>query len=70
MEGGQVMTQPTITNIGWQVYKMPSEVAPINDLKPHEIGGECWCNPFMDGDVIVHNALDRREYTHEKGILQ
>lgn len=56
---------------GWTVYNSPSEVAPINDLRPHEIGKvECWCNPFMDGDVLVHNALDNRENTYEKGIIQ
>lgn len=56
---------------GWTVYNALPEVAPINDLRPHEIGKvECWCNPFMDGDVLVHNALDRREYTREKGITQ
>jgi hypothetical protein len=56
---------------GWTVYKQPAEVAPINDLKPHEIGKiECWCNPFMDGDVLVHNAMDKREKTYEQGIVQ
>lgn len=52
----------TITNSGWQVYESFPEVAPINDLKPHEIGNfECWCHPCTDGDVIVHNAMDGRE---------
>ena len=47
---------------GWHVYNFLPEVAPINDLKPHEIGKvECWCNPFMDGDVLVHNAMDGRK---------
>ena len=56
---------------GWTVYNTPPEVAPVNDLRPHEIGKvECWCNPFMDGDVLVHNALDGREKTYEKGITQ
>jgi hypothetical protein len=53
---------------GWMVYQQPAEVAPINDLRPHEIGKvECWCNPFMDGEVLVHNAMDKREeYEHGK----
>ena len=56
---------------GWTVYNSPAEVAPINDLRPHEIGKiECWCNPFMDGEVLVHNALDGRERTKEMGIIQ
>lgn len=56
---------------GWAIYRCPSEVAPIHDLRPHEIGKvECWCKPFMDGDVLVHNALDGREHTYEKGLKQ
>lgn len=56
---------------GWAVYNSAPEVAPINDLKPHEIGKiECWCNPYMEGNVLVHNALDGRENTYEKGIVQ
>ncbi len=52
---------------GWQVYKMPDEVAPINDIKPHEIGKiECWCNPYIDGDILVHNSMDEREQ-YERG---
>jgi len=38
-------------------------VIPIEDLRPHDTGA-CWCKPQPDSeylDVIVHNALDRRE---------
>lgn len=55
------MTLPD-TNSGWAVYEMPAEVAPIDDLKPHNIGENCWCKPFFRDDVIVHNAMDQREY--------
>lgn len=55
------------SDTGWTVYEQPAEVAPINDLRPHEIGKvECWCNPYMDGDVLVHNAMDEREI-YERG---
>jgi hypothetical protein len=41
-------------------------VYPTNDLRPHTIEGECWCDPFEDDGVIVHNSMDRRE-EHERG---
>ena len=45
----------------WQAQNNPPEVTPINDLREHIPGVDCWCQPFMDEDVIVHNALDGRE---------
>jgi hypothetical protein len=41
-------------------------VYPLDDLKPHVVNGECWCRPFEDDGVIVHNAMDRRE-EYERG---
>lgn len=41
-------------------------VYPLDDLRTHDINGECWCRPFMDEHVIVHNAMDRRE-EYERG---
>lgn len=35
-------------------------VIPINDLRPHDID-DCWCNPWEDDGVMVHNSADRRE---------
>lgn len=51
---------------GWQTdsggYE-PAEIYPINDLKPHILGGRspCWCKAVDDEGVIVHNAMDGRE---------
>jgi hypothetical protein len=40
----------------------PSQVWPIDDLKPHVIdGGPCWCEPRDVDGIIVHNSLDGRE---------
>jgi len=43
-------------------------VVPDEDLREHR-QYSCWCHPVPDvecDDVIVHNALDRRE-VHEQG---
>jgi hypothetical protein len=34
---------------------------PIGDVKEHVESIDCWCGPNVDGDVVVHNSLDRRE---------
>ncbi len=38
-------------------------VVPINDLREHSTDSEkpCWCNPFDDDGVTVHNSMDGRE---------
>ena len=36
-------------------------VIPIDDLRPHYESANCWCQPFFDGEVIVHNSMDGRE---------
>lgn len=41
-------------------------VLPIDDLRPHEHGPECWCQPIDNDGVFVHNSLDRRE-EYERG---
>ena len=51
----------------WLAQDNPSEVTPIDDLKPHIQGANCWCRPFDDAGVLVHNALDAREKTYEVG---
>ena len=46
-------------------------VLPINDLKPHHDRRDCWCRPVeKDAGVWIHNSMDRREHTAEKGIVQ
>lgn len=36
-------------------------VRPIDDLRPHDMTEACWCKPFFDEHVLVHNSMDRRE---------
>jgi hypothetical protein len=45
-------------------------VWPLNDLRDHEIDGDCWCNPFADDGVVVHNSMDRRELLERHGRVQ
>lgn len=48
-------------------------VVPNNDLREHETSQDCWCRPVVDqqeSGVWLHNSMDRREHTKEKGTLQ
>lgn len=46
-------------------------ILPIDDLKPHCDRRDCWCNPVEKEDGLwIHNSMDRREHTKEKGITQ
>lgn len=46
-------------------------VLPVNDLKPHRDSRDCWCNPEeRELGLLVHNSMDRREHTIEKGVTQ
>lgn len=48
-------------------------VIPMNDLRPHESLSTCWCKPARDTEeetVWIHNSMDRREHSVEKGIIQ
>lgn len=51
-------------------------VVPINDLRDHDESNSCWCRPVEIFDVTtdvgiwVHNSMDRREHTIEKGLTQ
>ena len=48
-------------------------VVPVGDLREHESLPSCWCKPRQDEDeplVWVHNSMDRREHTVEKGVVQ
>lgn len=39
-----------------------THVYPLNDLRDHITeGADCWCRPTIDGDLVIHNALDERE---------
>ncbi len=37
------------------------EVLPLDDLRDHEHGAECWCSPAEDDGVLIHNSMDDRE---------
>lgn len=48
------------------------QVLPINDIKQHQEGDECWCHPRVwyaeDGDetpIITHHAADKREESED-----
>jgi len=53
----------------WEIWKTygPPHVVPQDDLKAHDIGMRldgspvCWCAPYRDDGVIVHNSADQRE---------
>lgn len=49
---------------GWAVIEDDDgfrHVVPLNDLREHSIP-QCWCEPFDDDGVIVHNSADHREH--------
>lgn len=50
-------------NSRWMAFEdgPDPEVIPQDDARDHERGEGCWCEPFKDGNVLVHNSLDRRE---------
>jgi hypothetical protein len=41
-------------------------VIPFCDTKAHDETRDCWCRPeVVDGSVVIHNSLDRRELYEE-----
>lgn len=51
---------------GWHVI-------PMGDLREHNSSRDCWCKPMQDADeptVWIHNSMDRREDTIERGKVQ
>lgn len=57
-----------MSNWQWVDYDQYVEVVPLNDIKEHYAGDECWCEPRRVDDegerpVISHNAADKRELT-------
>ncbi len=57
----------TDTTGKWQIDG--AEVYPLNDLKEHKLGSDCWCEPFIDDNILVHNGADKREF-YERGELK
>ena len=47
-----------------------THVVPDDDLREHELTKDCWCHPYDDDLIWVHNSMDRREdYEHGKRAL-
>lgn len=44
----------------------PPHVTPIADLREHVLDELCWCRPFIEDGIVVHNSMDRRE-EYERG---
>jgi hypothetical protein len=44
-----------------EICEGPYHVIPINDLREHECSEGCWCKPYDDEGVWVHNSMDGRE---------
>lgn len=45
----------------WAAFADPLEVMPRDDLREHAFGWKCWCKPFDEDGIIVHNSMDGRE---------
>lgn len=44
-------------------------VIPLDDLREHRGDDEeCWCEPWYDGDILVHNAADKRELSEKRPV--
>lgn len=59
----------------WMVVEntLGSHVIPVDDLREHVDLPNCWCRPVRDEEepsVVIHNSMDRREFTKEKGKRQ
>ena len=50
------------------------EVSPVDDVKEHASGDECWCNPvteYNDRPLIVHNLQDNcKSYNKQVGEVE
>lgn len=69
------MTHPTFQSRAELEAEDDCHVLPLNDLRDHREHRDCWCRPQILIDdcgspIIIHNSMDRREHTIEKGITQ
>lgn len=48
----------------WGIFLETGErhVIPLDDLRHHVESAACWCRPYDDEGVWVHNSMDRREF--------
>lgn len=53
-----------INDLSWTALLLENgerHVIPNNDLREHAEAPSCWCRPFYEDEVCVHNAMDERE---------
>lgn len=67
---------------GWALLQGPKDFMgdtaenyiPMDDLRPHEWGENCWCHPevmiLQDGERVIHNSMDGREKYEEGELLK
>ena len=56
---------------GWVVTTLLDEthVTPIHDNREHLDSTACWCSPFRDGSIVIHNSADGREFSEASGAM-
>lgn len=59
--GGRYAEEKAAPRADWIAFTDPLEVLPRGDLREHTFGRKCWCKPFEEDGVIVHNSMDGRE---------
>ncbi len=57
------MNKDTCPELSWKVDG--THVYPVDDLRAHSVT-DCWCQPFDEDGISVHNSLDKREF-YERG---
>ena len=63
------MKKKDVFLFGWVAEKTGNfvDVKPVNDMKEHINGEDCWCQPSYENGVFTHNAMDcREEYENGK----
>lgn len=59
-----------INSDGSPMWLATSEhVIPMDDLRPHEESSQCWCRPFDEDGIWVHNSMDKRELAERGEIV-
>ncbi len=42
-------------------------ICPIGDIKEHRTDSpDCWCEPVLTDDLVIHNAADGREFFEDE----
>lgn len=62
--GGRARAKEAKNVTGWAVIEtMDGQMScyPVGDSREHELEAPCWCRPFYEGGVLVHQSADRRE---------